>query len=533
MSWKRAIAVLSIALVLPLVSCENDESESTTTSLRSTTTSSDGDTTTTTDRQEADELELAKRAVVMVAWAAEDQGTVRYTIGNYGFPYGASGSIITPDGLILTNAHVAKPDAPGQAVLYQDIAPQQPPELLVVRMVEEEDRPPVGRFLAEPMTVDGWLDLAVLRVTHHVEEQADGTLLVGAEVDRSGLDLPAIPVGDSDAIDAGDPLVVLGFPANGNETLSVTGNRVSGFNDDLKLGTRGWIKTDTKISGGNSGGMGLVDGRLIGVPTRGPELEEQGFNQLRPITLGSELIADAQAGESYVQATGVVFGTGEQSLELVKWATDFDEQTGCGTEETSGGYAEGTKRIVGQFAYDAMTDGEDILELWVRPEDRVSTWVYVWDWGNNGECFPVWFSDTNGLPDGEYTVALFAGPNLRRAGLAKVEVGVDPRETTRIVATALDRDTGQPITDARLGFLRPDVSLDEWRANPTEEAVLTAGRTGPDGTVDLGQLFERGVEYVAVGFADGYQPIRATYRVPADAGESIGVTFNFVAPTGS
>jgi hypothetical protein len=277
--------------------------------------------------------------------------------------------------------------------------------------------------------------------------------------------------------------------------------------------------------------MALVRGELVGIPTRGPEVEEAGFNQLRPIALGRDLIADAEAGESYVQATGVVAGTNQQTFELEKWSTGFDGTSGCGSDDVSG-YPEGSNRIIAQFRYSGMTDGEDFLEFWVDPDDNTGMFPGIWNWGAEGNCYTAWLSDQEGFTKGKYIVAMFAGPNLRRAGVASVEVGVEESDATRITATAIDGDTGRPIQGAVLAFLRPDVSIDEWRANPTEEGILASGETGADGTVDLGPRFEPGVSYPALGFADGYASIYASYQVPTDAGESIGVTFTFSRPAG-
>jgi S1-C subfamily serine protease len=56
-----------------------------------------------------------------------------------------SGTIVTPDGLILTNAHVAAPSAPGLATLYNDVNLlfSDEADQLVIAINVADDRPPV------------------------------------------------------------------------------------------------------------------------------------------------------------------------------------------------------------------------------------------------------------------------------------------------------------------------------------------------------------------------------------------------------
>jgi len=63
----------------------------------------------------------------------------------------------------------------------------------------------------------------------------------------------------------GDHLSVLGYPAVGGQTLTVTDGIISGFETD---GGFQFIKTSAKIDHGNSGGIAIEDsGCVLGIPT--------------------------------------------------------------------------------------------------------------------------------------------------------------------------------------------------------------------------------------------------------------------------
>jgi S1-C subfamily serine protease len=204
-------------------------------------------------------FELARRATVFVVAFFEDvEGPVST----------GSGSIVDPRGYILTNFHVVKDTR------LQFVGLNSP----------NEDTPPEDFYLVEVIDYDANLDLALLQIVGDVDgNPLDGTLI-----------LPMLEIGDSDEVGLGDSVTILGFPSLGQETLTLTRGTVSGFIDDTDLDIhRGWIKTDTAISSGNSGGVAIdEEGRLIGVPTRVDYFVE-GVGEiglLRPINLAEDLL---------------------------------------------------------------------------------------------------------------------------------------------------------------------------------------------------------------------------------------------------
>ncbi len=223
--------------------------------------------------------------------------------------WSGSGSIISPDGLILTNAHVVLSDR------YYQV------EALVVSLTKETDAMPEPTYVAQIMQVDQALDIAVIRIE---------TDLDGNPIDRSALNLPTVPLGNDDALQLGDPLVILGYPTIGGSTITLTRGEVAGFTAEEGYGNRAFIKTSATISGGNSGGLAANgNGEIIGIPTqlgyggddqyvdcrvlvdtnRDGVVDEKdncvptgGFiNALRPLRLARPLIEAAQRGEINIQ----------------------------------------------------------------------------------------------------------------------------------------------------------------------------------------------------------------------------------------
>ncbi|NOH00809.1 MAG: trypsin-like peptidase domain-containing protein [Chloroflexi bacterium] len=119
--------------------------------------------------------------------------------------YVGSGTILTPTGLILTNAHVASPASQGDA--------ENEPDALGVSIIVSEDKPAVPSYMAQVLAVDGFLDLAVLQITSTVN---------GTAVDPNSLNLPYVAMGNSDNIHVGDSINIFGFPSIGGNTITFT-----------------------------------------------------------------------------------------------------------------------------------------------------------------------------------------------------------------------------------------------------------------------------------------------------------------------
>jgi S1-C subfamily serine protease len=187
-----------------------------------------------------------------------------------------SGTIVDGEkGLILTNWHIVG-DESGTLVNQEGYAG--------ILWAEDPDEPPVLTFMAQvlPEHSDPSLDLAILQITHRVQ----GPEPVPVEWP---LDLPSVPMGDSDQVGLGDPVLLLGYPDYAEGLVSWTEGQVTTHDDE-------WIRSDALVSRGHSGGMVLDDqGRLIGIAS---EIQWIGWKgelvKARPINAATALIEQAR-----------------------------------------------------------------------------------------------------------------------------------------------------------------------------------------------------------------------------------------------
>jgi serine protease Do len=363
--------------------------------------------------------------VVQVSLVKIESGDVYY------LPWG-SGTIISADGLILTNCHVADP-------LRFGFPPDQVPDYnyLGIGLTVRSDQPPQLAYLAEVAQADPVLDLAVLRIV----SKTDGT-----PVRPESLNLPYVERGDSDAIDVGDELNIFGYPGIGGETVTFTTGVVSGFSLDASIAGRAWIKTDASISGGNSGGTAVdVDGLLVGVPTRAGDIDCRpvkdtngdgtidtqddcvpigGFiNALRPVKLADPLIQRAtlnlpDPGEKSTAGGGQPTGQAKFSgLFFSPGLNEFNQPTSVISSLPSG-----ARSLYLFFDYENLSQGATMeMKVFINGREVPDWGLPAGPWG--GEEQGVWWIgwDDADFADGTYRLVLYV--DGAEQAEAQIEIG--------------------------------------------------------------------------------------------------------------
>jgi S1-C subfamily serine protease len=328
-----------------------------------------------------------------------------------------SGTLISEDGLILTNAHVVD----DRSEEYDSLA---------VATTTETDQPPELSYTGEIAAVDYALDLAVVKLVSDLDGNAISE------------QFPFVSLGDSETVEIGDNVRILGYPGIGGDTITFTNGVVSGFTSERSVGDRAWIKTDATIAGGNSGGTAVdAEGALVGVPTiAGSGADEEtvdcrsisdtnrdgivddndtcvpvgGFiNGLRPINLALPLIDAARAGREYVSPiepevepsggfdtenvvlSNFIFGDG---------VTADDQPT-----ETFDAIPSGVTQVCGFWDYEGMEDGMSWEALWFvdgELSEEGSIFGDTWVGGESGSWWACIIDEEFGLDDGLHELVI-------------------------------------------------------------------------------------------------------------------------------
>ena len=193
-------------------------------------------------------------------------------------PWSGSGTIISPDGYLVTNFHV-----------IGDLDTREYFDFHAISMTDPNftDQPPQMSYWAQVIDTDPTHDLALLKIVEYPDETPIS----------DSLTFTSVTVGDSNDLFPGDSITIVGYPGISGGTITFTAGLMSGWiGEDFETGGKQWINTDAKISHGNSGGAAFNHfGHLIGVPTAGRtvryeelDIEEQAY--VRPIGLAWAMI---------------------------------------------------------------------------------------------------------------------------------------------------------------------------------------------------------------------------------------------------
>jgi serine protease Do len=160
------------------------------------------------------------------------------------FASNGTGSIISKDGLILTNAHVIFNDEKSKP--FDAIRVFLKPDRVTGNLKKDTSR----KFKATLLHYSNRLDLAILKI----------------QEPQYSYSLPLLELSDLSKTSIGDPVLAIGHPEQGGLWTLTTGT-ISSLIEDFE-GTRGKdvFQTETSINKGNSGGP-LIDqyGHMVGI----------------------------------------------------------------------------------------------------------------------------------------------------------------------------------------------------------------------------------------------------------------------------
>ncbi len=349
----------------------------------------------------------------------------------------SSGTLVSRDGLILTDAHST----------LTSIA--CPGDILIVALSIHLGEPPVPKYRAEIAQANPGLDLALVRIAREL----DGRL-----IERGTLALPFVELADSSAVQLDETITIVGYPGIGNDSVTVRRGTVIGFTAEPSGGAKSWIKTRAEIPGTMSGGGAYnQEGQLIGIPTTAPITAQSasatcqpvqdtnhdglvnsndacipvgGFiNSLRPSNFASPLLRAAALGLSVETLTSPSFQTlnsGIPSFRRLFFSPSVNEADMPTT--VIRGLPAGSNSLYLFFDYQNMRP-ETVYELRVTtdgiPNPIFSLTPVRWSGGQRG----LWYlgSSSQPWPNGVYEFTLLADGIA--ADTARLVIGGVPEAT--------------------------------------------------------------------------------------------------------
>lgn len=420
-----------------------------------------------------------------------------------------SGTIISPEGEIITNCHVAC-GAP----------------VLIINMTTNPDQPPTPSYIAEITHYSEDLDLALLRIRTDIN---------GNPV--SPTDLPYLGIGDSNELRLGDRIYIFGYPGVGGETITFTTGSVSGFEsaDVNGVSQRVVIKTDANIASGNSGGTAVdLYGRLVAIPTAvNPDVREGvtlgGLGILRPVNLmgavrqqtGQPPVEEAglppqtdpdgyEPNDTLDQATGPL-AAGDSVSAYISWAQDIDVYW-LRTSSTAPIEVRLTN-IPSGTDYDLylLDQSGNVLSA---SESETSQESISYSPPSAGAYFVAVVAYSGWSTSAPYTLAVsYDGGAAGGAGGGAAAGGIV------ISGRAVDGATGRGLAGGVFGILRPDVTCAQFfnSAQLDLNMVVSSGETNSQGYFRLTGV-PRGATYPAF-FVFGSNRVceNGWLEVPTDA----------------
>ena len=308
-----------------------------------------------------------------------------------------SGTIMDADkGLILTNFHVMGDPDTGELFNDEGFA-------AIGVMPNDLRGAPMLRYAAKMISHDPAYDLALLQITGLLDDTRAAL--------PSNLGLTTLPRGDSDELLPGDRLAVIGYPGLGGATVTYTEGVVSGFLDEDNNGEYEWIKTDTEVNPGNSGGLAIdAAGNFIGVPTAGYSRSDVAgkISLVRPGAIALKFYDSASLGQnkkSGLGSRGVSLSRGSNvaTVSGVAFGDSITRQGDVTAPMTV--FPSGATDIYVSFDFAGFRNGQTFAYEWKIDGESAYDDSFAWEDGASGTTWLHLYSDS-GLPDGLYTVEM-------------------------------------------------------------------------------------------------------------------------------
>jgi hypothetical protein len=347
-----------------------------------------------------------------------------------------SGTLMSADGLILTNAHTSLPSETCRS------------DTIVIAVTVRLDEPPIPTYTAEVLDSSQGLDLAVLRINGYLD---------GRVIEPGSLQLPFVELGDSLVTSLDETISIVGYPDFGDSPVEITRGTISGFTAEARAGDRAWIRTSATVSGSMTGGGAYNrEGKLVGIPTIAParvggenvdcrtiqDTNQDGrvdsndhcvpvggfISALRPSRLARGLVRAATLGiyqgESRTEPVAAM-SEAPPTFDRLFFSTRVNE---AGRPTNVVGVAPSAiTSLYLFFDYNNMVDGM-VYELRVTVDD-IADPIYslppvTWSGGERG----VWYIGSAGLPwrNGLYDFRLFI--EGREVASRRITIGGGPRE---------------------------------------------------------------------------------------------------------
>jgi hypothetical protein len=351
-------------------------------------------------------------------------------------------------------------------------------------------------------------------------------------------------------------------------TVTFTRGAVAGFSKQQGVkDRRAWIKTDATIAGGNSGGTAVnPSGQLIGIPTQAaagsgvtpvdarPVVDTTGDGRVdhrdTPMAIGGFIngLRPANLANTLLEEAGVGPGAKPPRSKRRKPAKDEESSPtpaappAPAPPKTKGAtfspvvfssrvtrdgrpinptsiLPSGSKEMFVTFDFAGLRNGTAWGLVWAHNGTKIASDSGKWADGPRGRKV-VRLANPQGLPDGEYHLALTLRKQIAAEGRVFVGQRVDDRDT-EVSGQIVDQRNGRGIPGVLVIALLPGVRVQDFVQRQKREMAYTTAQTDAKGRFTFPQQLPKGQAYGLVVIAKGYRDlaIESALRIGPQAPE--------------